>query len=67
MSDDPWVMNLITMASGTAAPARDAAIRALWVNHGWTVEDINETCSVDLGAIRWALNHSPIIRTGDEQ
>jgi hypothetical protein len=55
-------MNLITMASGPAAPARDAAIRALWINHGWTVDDINEVCSVGLDIIRWALNHHPISR-----
>jgi hypothetical protein len=66
MADDPWVMNLISMASGPAAPARDAAIRALWIRRGWTVEEINEACSVDLGVIRWALNHAPVIRTGDE-
>lgn len=65
MAEDPWVMNLINMASG-AAPARDAAIRALWVNHGYTVEEINQACSVDLAAIRFALNHAPVIRTGDE-
>jgi ribosomal protein S11 len=55
-------MNLIGMASGNAIPARDAAIRALWINHGFTVEDINEVCSVDLATVRFALNHHPIIR-----
>lgn len=64
--DDPWVMNLINMASGYGTPARDAAIRALWINHGWTVEDINDVCSVDLGVIRWALSHAPVIRTTDD-
>ena len=62
MADDPWVMNLITMASGPAAPARDAAIRALWIRHGWTVEEINGVCSVDLAVVRWALNHHPVTR-----
>jgi ribosomal protein S11 len=61
--ESPWVMNLIGMASGAGIPARDAAIRALWVNHGFTVEEIHEVCSVDLGVIRWALLHAPTIRT----
>lgn len=59
-SEDPWVMNLITMASGTT-PTRDAAIRALWVR-GWTVEEINEVCSVDLAVIRHTLLNAPVTR-----
>ena len=66
MNTDEWVQQLITYASGPTRPARDAAIRALWVNHGWTVEEINEVCSVDLGAIRFALNHAPVTRTTDD-
>jgi hypothetical protein len=60
---DPWVQTLIEYASGPSRPQRDVAIRALWVRHGWTVEEINEVCSVDLGVIRWALLHAPTIRT----
>ena len=62
MTDDPWVMNLITMASGPHTPARDAAIRALYYK-GWLVEDINTVCSVDLAVVRWAILHAPVVRT----
>lgn len=62
MDADPWLMNLINLASGNSPPSRNAAIRALWCHHGWTVEEINEVCSVDLAVIRYALTHSPVVR-----
>jgi hypothetical protein len=58
--DDPWVETLIEYAAGPSRPQRDVAIRALWIQHGWTVEEINEVCSVDLAAVRFALNHYPV-------
>ncbi len=58
--DDPWVETLIGYAAGPSRPQRDVAIRALWIQHGWTVEEINEVCSVDLAAVRFALNHYPV-------
>jgi ribosomal protein S11 len=63
---DVWVQTLIEYASGPSRPQRDAAIRALWIQHGFTVEDINEVCSVDLATVRWALTHAPVIRTTDD-
>lgn len=59
---DAWLMNLIALASTGTPPVRAAAIRALWVNHSWTVEEINEVCSIDLATIRWALNHAPVVK-----
>jgi hypothetical protein len=60
--DDVWVQTLIEYASGPSRPQRDVAIRALWIQHGWSVEEINEVCSVDLAVIRFALTHYPISR-----
>lgn len=59
---DQWVETLIEYAKGPPRPVRDVAIRALWVSHGWTVEEINEVCSVDLAVIRHALLNAPVTR-----
>lgn len=64
--DDTWVQTLINYAQGPSRPQRDVAIRALWIQHGWTVEEINEVCSVDLGEIRFALTHYPVTPTTDD-
>lgn len=64
---DDWVQQLIEYASGPSRPQRDVAIRSLWIHQGWTVEEINEVCSVDLEVIRFALNHHPVTnRTTDD-
>jgi hypothetical protein len=64
--DDPWVETLIEYASGPSRPQRVVAIRALWIQHGWTVEEINEVCSVDLAVVRFALLHYPVTPATDD-
>lgn len=61
-TDDEWVTTLMQYTRDTFPPRRDAAIRALWIHHNFTVEDINEACSVDLAVIRHALLNAPVVK-----
>lgn len=58
MNDDAWLMYLINLASIDCV-ARRPAIRHLYTHTGLEVDEIAETCDIDVALVRDALNRIP--------